>query len=277
MKILLTGANGFIAKHLYDFLKKDGYSVDILHRAIADITNKDEVNNFFKDKSYKAVIHCASVGGNRNIPDAPDCVKNNLSMFYNLMEHQDKFIKFINLGSGAELDRNKNINSASSLQNCFPVDDYGLSKNIIARLGSQIDKFYNVRIFNVFSHEELETRMIKNNILNYINKRDIVIHQDRYMDFFYINDLFKVIVHILWNTPAHKTIDCSYLEKHKLSDIANKINNLSDYKVDIKILDQAFGKEYRGNPSTILNEKIFYDLRGLDYGLKMTYERLLEK
>jgi nucleoside-diphosphate-sugar epimerase len=170
MRILLTGANGFIAKHLCDYMKQDGYDVTLLHRGIADITQKDEVNNFFKDNYFKAVIHCASVGGNRNIPDAPDCVKNNLSMFYNLMEHQDKFSKFINLGSGAELDRSKNINSASNLQNCFPVDDYGLSKNIIARLGSQIDKFYNVRIFNVFSHEELETRMIKNNILNYINK-----------------------------------------------------------------------------------------------------------
>jgi GDP-L-fucose synthase len=277
MRVLLTGANGFIAKHLSDYMKQDGYDVTLLHRDIADITKKDEVNNFFKDNYFKAVIHCASVGGNRNIPDASDCVKNNLSMFYNLMDHQDKFGKFINLGSGAELDRSKNINSASNLQNCFPVDDYGLSKNIIARLGSQIDKFYNVRIFNVFSHSELETRMIKNNILNYINKKNIVIHQDRYMDFFYISDLYRVIVHILFNTPTFKTIDCSYQEKTKLSDIANKINNLSDHKVDVEILDQTLGREYRGNPSAIINGRISYNLKGLDCGLKMTYERLLEK
>jgi nucleoside-diphosphate-sugar epimerase len=119
--------------------------------------------------------------------------------------------------------------------------------------------------------------MFKKNILNYINKKYIVILQDRYFDFFYISDLYRVIVHILFNTPTFKTIDCSYQEKTKLSDIANKINNLSNHKVDVEILDQALGREYRGNPSTIINGRMSYNLRGLDYGLKMTYERLLEK
>jgi GDP-L-fucose synthase len=271
MRVLLTGANGFIAKHLSDYMKQDGYDVTLLHRDIADITKKDEVNNFFKDNYFKAVIHCASVGGNRNIPDASDCVKNNLSMFYNLMDHQDKFGKFINLGSGAELDRSKNINLASNLQNCFPVDDYGLSKNIIARLGSQIDKFYNVRIFNVFSHSELETRMIKNNILNYINKKPIIIHQDKWMDFFYMNDLCEVIKFIIESNSNQKIINCSYKDKYKLSTIAEIINQLSNHKVDIMINSSSFGLNYYGD----YNLHLFnIDLAGLHLGITNTYNKL---
>jgi len=276
MKILLTGANGFIARNLKTFFLSDSLEVSVLHRGIADLCDRQQVNDFFKDKTFDVVIHCASVGGNRTKLDDVSCVNTNLSMFYNLMEHRDKFKKFINLGSGAELDRNKHINGSSSLQNCFPIDDYGLSKNIIAKVGSQIPNFYNVRIFNVFNHDELETRMIKNNIKKYINKENIIIHQDKYMDFFYINDLYRVLINIILNTTSPKTIDCSYPEKLKLSDVANKINNLSDYKVDVVIENEGLGNEYRGNPSALYPTNLILNIKGLDFGLRETYERLLK-
>jgi len=276
MKILLTGANGFIARNLKTFFLSDSLEVSVLHRGIADLCNRQQVNDFFKDKTFDVVIHCASVGGNRTKLDDVSCVNTNLSMFYNLMEHRDKFKKFINLGSGAELDRNKHINGSSSLQNCFPIDDYGLSKNIIAKVGLQIPNFYNVRIFSVFNHDELETRMIKNNIKKYINKENIIIHQDKYMDFFYINDLYRVLINIILNTTSPKTIDCSYPEKLKLSDVANKINNLSDYKVDVVIENEGLGNEYRGNPSALYPTNLILNIKGLDFGLRETYERLLK-
>lgn len=276
MKILLTGANGFIARNLKTFFLSDSLEVSVLHRGIADLCDRQQVNDFFKDKTFDVVIHCASVGGNRTKLDDVSCVNTNLSMFYNLMEHRDKFKKFINLGSGAELDRNKHINGSSSLQNCFPIDDYGLSKNIIAKVGSQIPNFYNVRIFNVFNYDELETRMIKNNIKKYINKENIIIHQDKYMDFFYINDLYRVLINIILNTTSPKTIDCSYPEKLKLSDVANKINNLSDYKVDVVIENEGLGNEYRGNPSALYPTNLILNIKGLDFGLRETYERLLK-
>lgn len=276
MKILLTGANGYIARNLKNYLENDCFEIDLLHRGVADLMYRDQVDSFFQGKNYDAIIHCASVGGNRNFRDDVFCINTNLTMFYNLMEHKDKFKKFINLGSGAELDRSKNINLSSSLHNCFPVDDYGLSKNIIAKVGSQINSFYNVRIFNVFNHDELDTRMIKNNIKKYINKEKMIIHQDKYMDFFYMLDLYKVIIHILFNSNSPKTIDCSYPEKMKLSDIAHKINNLSDYKVDVEIEKKGMGNEYRGNPSTLYPTNLILNIKGLDVGIRETYERLLK-
>ena len=276
MKILLTGANGYIARNLKNYLENDCFEIDLLHRGVADLMYRDQVDSFFQGKNYDAIIHCASVGGNRNFRDDVFCINTNLTMFYNLMEHKDKFKKFINLGSGAELDRSKNINLSSSLHNCFPVDDYGLSKNIIAKVGSQINSFYNVRIFNVFNHDELDTRMIKNNINKYINKEKMIIHQDKYMDFFYMLDLYKVIIHILFNSNSPKTIDCSYPEKMKLSDIAHKINNLSDYKVDVEIEKKGMGNEYRGNPSTLYPTNLILNIKGLDVGIRETYERLLK-
>ena len=104
----------------------------------------------------------------------------------------------------------------------------------------------------------------------------MIIHQDKYMDFFYMNDLYKVIVNIIFNLNCPKTIDCSYREKLKLSDIANKINNLSDYKVDVIFENEGMGNEYRGNPSALYPTNLISNIKGLDFGIRDTYERLLK-
>ena len=46
---------------------------------------------------------------------------------------------------------------------------------------------------------------IKNNIKKYINKENIIIHQDKYMDFFYINDLYRVLINIILKTGFNHT------------------------------------------------------------------------
>ena len=51
------------------------------------------------------------------------------------------------------------------------------------------DNFYNVRIFAVFDENELESKFVKTNIRHYINKENIEIIQNKYMDFFYMEDL----------------------------------------------------------------------------------------
>jgi GDP-L-fucose synthase len=275
MKLLLTGANGFIARNLKEYFLLDNIEITLLNRKIADLTNRHQVNDFFKNNYFDAIIHCASVGGNRNIKDYHSCLNTNLSMFYNLIENQDKFDKFINLGSGAELDRDKDINSSSNLYTSFPLDDYGMSKNIIAKIGMQILNFYNIRIFNVFNYDELDTRMIKGNIKNYIARKDITIHQDKHMDFFYLEDLYVIIKNVIFSSNCPKNLDCCYSKNYKLSDIANKINDMSEYKVNIIIENEARGNDYLGNPTALYLTKFSNDLKGLDLGLKETYERLV--
>jgi GDP-L-fucose synthase len=275
MKVLLTGANGFIARNLKDYFVSDSFEISFLHRGIADLTDRQQVNNYFKDKYFDAIIHCASVGGNRTRIDDSSCLNTNLSMFYNLIQNQDKFSKFISLGSGAELDRSENVNQSSNLMKCFPSDEYGMSKNIIAKIGLQLLNFYNVRIFNIFNHDELDSRMIKGNIKNYILGKRIIIHKDKYMDFFYMYDLYLVLKNIILSSAYPKTLDCCYSDHFKLSEIANKINMLSDYKVEVFIENENLDNEYIGNSKNLYSCDFIKDLKGLDAGLIETYKRLL--
>ena len=106
----------------------------------------------------------------------------------------------------------------------------------------------NLRIFGCFYHNELNTRFIKSNIIRYINKTPMIIHQDKFMDFIYFEDVYQVINHHLLNTNTLPyDINMSYVKKYKLTDITNIINNLSDYKVDVKIENENLSSSYCGN------------------------------
>ena len=76
MKILITGINGYVGKSLCYGLKN--HNITGINRKICDLTNSDQVNNFFKDKHFDVVIHCAASGGSRLRKDNDDIFKNNI-------------------------------------------------------------------------------------------------------------------------------------------------------------------------------------------------------
>jgi hypothetical protein len=124
------------------------------------------------------VIHTAVSGGNRLSLDGPDVVLSNLLMYDNLMRCRDKFTRLIYFGSGAEEKADQ---------------PYGFSKHIISQLMKLDPKNINVKIYAVFDENELNTRFIKSNLLRYINRENMIIHQDKKMDFFYMKDLVSLV------------------------------------------------------------------------------------
>lgn len=244
-KILITGGNGFIAKNIFENLNH-AYDIDIITRNDFDLLDTVSVNKFFSDKFYDTIIHTAIVGGSRLKEDAPSIVYNNTLMLYNILDNKKHFNRLINLGSGAE--------------QVYSKTPYGMSKSVISNIINSLDDHYNLRIFAVFNENELETRFIKSNVLRYLNKEDIVIHQNKFMDFFSFADFIKVIKMYIEEKSSNlsKTFDCCYDTKFTLVDIANIINTLDEYKVNINVIDnETLGYNYIGecNTSYKLNYK----------------------
>jgi hypothetical protein len=124
-----------------------------------------------------------------------------------------------------------------------------MSKSIISNIIDTLNDHYNLRIFAVFDESELKTRFIKSNILRYLNKENIVIHQNKFMDFFGFTDFIKVIKMYIEveSSYLNKTFDCCYNKKYTLKDIANIINSLDNHKVDINVIDnETMGSRYTG-------------------------------
>lgn len=252
MRILITGANGYIGKTLYNSLNTK-YDVVSLSRKELDVTNLKQVKDYLKNKYFDVVIHCAVEGGLRLEPENSSILDSNLKMYYNLLECKNHFSKFFYFGSGAEK------------QDTF----YGLSKKVLNQSIQDKDNFHNVRIFAVFDENELEFKFVKTNIRNYITRKDIGIFQNKYMDFFYMDDLITLMNYCIVNNNLPKVIDCSYNYSPTLYNIAQIINNLDTYKVNINIKEWDMAPPFNGN---------FIDLGlkfiGLEQGIKNVYNKL---
>lgn len=260
IKILITGGGGYIGKSLYSNLKQqNSYDVTSITRHDFDLTNSNAVNAWFNGKYFDVVIHTAVVGGSRLKPDNAQVLDYNLIMYYNLLQQKSHYNKFIHFGSGAEIHN--------------PESPYGLSKRVIANSISEIDNFYNIRIYGVFDENELDTRFVKSNIKRYINREPMLI-QDKRMSFFYMQDLITLVKYHITTDPYElmPESNCAYVASTSLMDIANMINELDYYKVPI-YMDTQPGVDYESS----LNAPYGLNYIGLKQGIQNVYDNLLHK
>jgi nucleoside-diphosphate-sugar epimerase len=256
MKICVTGANGYIAKSLYKRLNKV-YDVISITRSDFDLIDYKKTCEWFKNKTFDVVIHTAINGGSRLQLDDSSVFDNNMAMFNNLVANQKSFSKLISFGSGAEI---------------FHGDTpYANSKREIAKQILKYPNFYNLRIFGVFDYNELDSRFIKSNIIRYLKKEPMVIHFEKIMDFFYMEDLCNLVDYYIETKNPIKEINCSYKRKNTLSDICNVINSLSDHKVPILINDKSKFDFYCGQ------SELPIDTMGIEKGILETFKKLENK
>ena len=236
MNLLITGGNGYIAKSLYESLNKQ-YNVTKISRNDFDLTDYLATFKWFSDKKFDVVIHTAIVGGSRLQPDSADAVNQNLKMLFNLQQNKHTFTKLITFGSGAEIFQ--------------PNTQYGLSKRAITEIVNNTENWYNLRIFGVFDHNELDTRFIKSSINRYIRKKPMIIHSDKIMDFFYMQDLAMLVDHYITNDTLPKFVNCSYKTKLTLRNIADYINTLDIHQVSVILENVDELQFYCGNPCPV--------------------------
>lgn len=251
--ILITGGNGYIARTINNQLRNK-YNVFSISRKNFDLTCYNSTHEWFYERQYDVVIHTAVSGGSRLKNDDDDVYKNNIKMFDNLVANKSSFSKLITFGSGAEI---------------FHQDTpYANSKREIAQKIQQLDNFYNLRIFGVFDENELLTRFIKGNIIRSIKGEPMIIHSNKIMDFFYMEDLISLINYYI-NNDGEKEINCSYEQKYTLKNVADIINNISKKKVPIIIENENDFSFYCGNPKKLPINEI-----GLEEGIRKTYYKL---
>lgn len=268
MKILITGGDGFIAKELIDYFKRDGeHNIIAMNRYELPLLDEQKVNQWFEwnAKKIDVVIHTAVVGGNRLKEDGADVFFENITMFSNILKNVKKHnLLFFNFTSGAE-----------DAHNCSMKNPYGLSKSIITKIINTYEKnIINLKIWNCFGKHGKQTRFIENNINNYINNKNIVIHQDKYFDFFYSEDVYKIVCHFIEKYKKGdinvEKVSCVYKEKTLLSEVAGIINNLSDKKVNIKLNNDGLDVEYCTRLLSFVIGKI--NLIGLNEGIRRIYD-----
>jgi nucleoside-diphosphate-sugar epimerase len=271
MKILFTGQRGNLGKEIIPLLAEE-HSVQYYD---IDYSNFNAINSFLLNEEIDFIIHAAIRGGRRVRADIADDFYNNMVMFENLAAQK---IPMINLCSGAAYGRHDDISevSESMFGDRVPQDYYGLSKYFITYRCRQLSHVYNLRFFNVFGFQSPKNMFTTANILNYIGKREIVVFKDKFMDFFGILDAKKVIdLYLTKDENLPKELNLVYEKKILLTEVAEMINNLSDYKVPIDILESGYDKAYCGSGAKL--SQLGLKLNGLEKSLEYCYENFCKR
>jgi len=274
MNILFTGANGFLAKELVQYFSRSDLKCNLLltDRTTLDPTDYENVKDFFNNMPVDIVIHTAVQGGKRGQFEDIDHLMNNIMMFQNLIKFSDKFKLMFNFGSGAEFDRRFDIRDRIEVDiwKSNPIDLYGLGKNLITRKIYEMDSnVYNLRLFGCFGAYEEEQRLFKTCYNNFKKGINANITQDKYMDYFYAQDVGRVIQNIIqnhdtWDIP--RDINLSYKEKYKLSQYAHMIKDLTKNTEDVIIKSTDMANSYTGD--SFLLDDLGIDFIGLHEGIK---------
>ena len=274
MNILLTGGNGFLAKELkHYFLNNTALDCKLLvtDRTTLNVTDYESVRGFFENNVVDVVIHTAVKGGKRLDTQTVDDIIDNILMFKNLSYFSDQFKIMFNFGSGAEFNRMNSIDCATeeSVSASLPTDYYGLSKNIIARkIAKMNSNIYNLRLFGCFGQHEEPQRLFRSCYNNFKLNQSALITCDKYMDYFYAQDVGRVIEHIIekHDTSLPRDINLCYPEKYTLSEHAQVIKDLTNAKSQVIIEQKEMGKSYTGKTHVL--DSLNIDLTGLNKGVK---------
>lgn len=255
-KIFITGSNGFIGKNLKEQLSKQYEVIAPTHNEL-ELLNEEQVSSYLKKHQFDIVIHTATHNATRtSLKDLSRVFYSNLRMFFNLARCNQLYKRMFYFGSGAEYD---NRYYTPKIKEDFfdkhvPVDDYGFSKYIMAKYISNTNNLYDLRLFGCFGKfEDWRIRFISNACCFAIHNMDIIMKQNVYFDYLYVNDLARIMQKFIEakKIPYHYYNVCTGRIIDLLS-LAKLVIKISGKKIKIKIKQEGFKKEYSGDNFRLL-------------------------
>jgi GDP-L-fucose synthase len=257
MIILIIGANGFIGKHLCEYLAKNSdYTLFIPDSKTLNIADEISVDNFIQITKPDIIINCTNRGGSRDSGNE-NIAHDNLRMFFNIVKHSDKVSKIIHFGSGAEYSKHKEIVEAKEedADISVPLDEYGFYKSVCSKWIEKSDNNLNLRIFGCYGeYENYEFKFISNAIIKNLLHLPITINKNVFFDYIYVDDLVKIVDCFLHNDTKHKVYNVTMGRKIDLVSLAELINEVSDFTSEIKVINEGLNNEYTSDNSRLIDE-----------------------
>ena len=276
MKILITGESGFIAKNLYEQLNNQ-YTLLTLGSRELNLFNSKKVIKYIKRNKFDVIIHTATYDAapKHSTKDPAKVLENNLKMFFNIVRGKDYFGKMIYFGSGAEFSREHWIPKMKEdyFDTYVPVDQYGYSKYIMTKYTQLNSNIYNLRLFGVFGkYDDLRTRLIPNVCCRVVLNQPIIINQNKFFDFIYIDDLIKIVRWFIDNKSRKNVYNICTGKTIDFKTIAEKVIKISGKNLDIIIKTKGFSKEYSGDNTLLLKEIKGLKFSPINQSIKALYD-----
>jgi UDP-glucose 4-epimerase len=261
MKILITGGNGFVASHLKNFLGNK-HTVYAPGKDQLDCLEPQEVNKFFDTHEVDVVIHTALTGREQLFDNSSRWIKEGLGMWYNIYNNRHRYKQLIQYGSAYELNLSRMHRDATLVDvlDSLPMTSYGSAKNFMARMSSETDDFYTLRIFGHFHHTESNYRFFK----KLATSRKFILQEDKQFDYFNLEDTLAVTDFVINEKPIVRDVNLVYSEKLLLSEQVKLFCDIKNIEPEIEIVSS--GLDLTGDASVLRSFNL--QLQGLEAGFR---------
>lgn len=209
MKVLVTGANGFIGRNLVESLQNDGYATQEqyqlqsfeVHRFMGDIRDFANVKHQIDAIEPDAIVHLAAYGNSSYHNDEQKTYETNVLGAINLARACIGCARVIvNIGSSSEYGvKNEPMHPNMT---CRPQTAYAVSKmlatDILSKLATDT-KVITLRLFSVYGKYEAANRLIPTLFDAAKNRRKIQLEPTAKHDFVHVDDVVGGIKQVLIN------------------------------------------------------------------------------
>ena len=243
-RILLTGATGTVGRILYMHLGP-WHEVYTPGRSELDLTDRRSVLSYYlkHTEPFDVIIHCAVRGANDVTDTDANIATDNLKMYFNLVDYDSFYQKFINIGSGCEIgpmpaEITHKILTEDAVTGELPVTPYALSKNIIARdIVQRTGQVYNLRLWGLIA----QTRIFQK-LWDAVDRGDaeFVIDSDRYMDYITEEDLVRIVqFYVESERQLPADLNMVYIDKYKVSEVVERYIEENGLNIKVQVTGKA--------------------------------------
>ncbi|WP_303996447.1 GDP-mannose 4,6-dehydratase [Megamonas hypermegale] len=311
MKILVTGAGGFVGKHLIKELLKRNHKVVALgigdNSALYEMgipvyeTNILDFNTVYKNiqkEQPDGVIHLAAQSNVGVSWDKPQItvsvnIEGTLNLYKALFEINPDG-KFLNIGSSDEygLTAKKEISLTEEME-CKPQNPYSISKFCSEQMILQLAKKDNVNVvstrsFNHFGPGQMKGFVISDFASQIAEIKKGVKENKIYVgdlsparDFLYVDDVVDAYILLMENRVVNGVYNISSGKSYTIELMLNKLIEISNIDIEILIDKKKFRpaevKNFIGNSDKLFKALKWKPKVDLNEGLKKTLSFWIDK
>lgn len=286
MKILLTGATGFVGKHLLDKLLQSNNEIFATNKTLPSTPKRDQltwiewdfnqpiqVNRF--PKKLDAIIHLAAQNSTIFPLDARSIFNTNVNATLDLLQYatQLELKHFIHVSTGGVYGFSENKHKECEKIFLQRSNNFYITSKLISEIISDsyqpLLPLTTLRLFFPYGPHQQTDRLIPRLINNIKNKNDIPLagHDGISINPIYIDDVIDIFLKILLGKPQG-FLNVAGHENISLRLICEKIGYLLDEKPNFLIKENIESTSILGDTQKIETELKYKSYTPFDVGMK---------
>jgi nucleoside-diphosphate-sugar epimerase len=256
MKILITGATGYIGSHLVNALKEK-HEIHVLVRPSTNVNDFEHtfcfenniavLHSYIEEHQIEGIVHLASLFlSSHKDTDIKNLIDSNIYLGTAILEAAQKTNMkwFLNTGTFWQ-------HYIPDTQEYNPVNLYAATKQAfidVAKYYTQTSnvKFVTLKICDTFGPNDTRSKIF--NLWNKIAESGETLMMspgEQYIDMLYIDDIVSGFIHLINLLSSHGEVESNYAlyaeKRYKLKDLAILYQNITGMKLNI----QWGGRTYR--------------------------------